>query len=199
VNLPIENELKFVVRLDDKLEEEAKQLGNCLKIRQGYIAEDRKTKITVRLREITYPSGQIKMFLQTKCKTFNFPKSVDKSTIIEVGTEIDTSDFNRLWKLATCKLTKSRYCIDVGTAKSKETWELDFFKTKNNLNYFILAEIELPEASDEWHYPMPKLIEGNVVYYVPWNDNRFSNRKLGNIKYATKLYNSVYIRNFVYD
>lgn len=191
--MPIENELKFVVRLDDKLEKEAKELGKCLLIEQGYIAEDRRTKIMLRLRKVTQPDGAVEHLMQMKCKAYKY------KGLIEVGTHIDEKDFHRLWKLAKGKLIKSRYCIETGLQADqsnnpdhevREKWELDFFKTEGK-NYFVLAEIELPEEQDDWRFPMPGLIEGNVVYSVPRNDTRFSNRKLGNVEYATRLYKSV--------
>lgn len=184
--MPIENELKFVIRLDDNIESEARKIGKLRKIEQGYIAEDKRSKITLRLRKVTEDDGAVRLLLQMKCKQ-------RRSGVIEIGTDIDQNDFDRLWERAKGRLVKHRYCIEAGTNDNgvKEVWELDFFKTRMNTNYFVLAEIEIPEAELTHKLAMPELISGHVVYPVPRDDTRFSNRKLGNIKYATRLYRSV--------
>ena len=114
--MPIENELKFVVRLDDKIENEAKKLGKCLQIEQGYIAEDKRTRVTVRLRKVIEPDGVVQHLMQVKCKAYSKQKG-----LIEVGTPIDEKDFQSLWRLAKGKLVKSRYCIETGSADGKHS------------------------------------------------------------------------------
>ncbi len=89
-----------------------------------------------------------------------------------------------MWKKCTGKLKKYRFHY--------EAWEIDFFLFPNlkkcDKFYFALAEIELDEGQPRpKDNEIPKLILEQVLHSVKLNDNKFSNKKLGNIKHAAKL------------
>jgi hypothetical protein len=120
---------------------------------------------------------------------------------IEVGTEIDERDFLDFWKKTKGRIRKSRYYYQTDTTDRfmdkhgqawKETWELDFFKKPDHNNYFVLAEIELPEGVTEPLFAVPELVRDNTVFQVPQGDSRFSNTRLGDRKYANRLYQSLF-------
>lgn len=182
--MPIEHEIKVVVRLDDELEYEAREMGRAIRIEQGYLTKE--NGISVRLRKtLESQSGISRYYLQNKCK-------VEQKRVIEIGTQISEDDFKLLWPAADNKITKTRYCIR-GEYNEEfsghEQWELDFFKDGNK-TYFIMAEIEFPESQKYPRSTMPDFIKKNVVYSVPRGDSRFSSRKLGNVRYAAELYRS---------
>lgn len=165
--MPIENERKIVLSPPfDNLEKKVSKLANkILFIEQGYVHIGKK--LSVRVRSI----------VNNNCKYQMTVKRTVKGQTIEIETEICKSDFNDLWSVAIAKLEKTRYIID--------DWEVDFLKI-NNTVYFAQAEIELPPNID---YPdkIPKIIQDNTLYNVKKGDNRFSNKKLGNIFYSNKI------------
>lgn len=52
-----------------------------------------------------------------------------------------------------------------------------------------IAEIELPENKKEPD-EIPEIIKKNLIYEVPLTDSRFSNKLLGDPKYAIELLKS---------
>ena len=163
--IPIEHERKFVLSPPFSILEKkvSKAADKVLFINQGYIYIDKK--LSVRIRSINDSKYQMTV------------KRTVKGQTIEIETDICFSDFSSLWGVAIVKLEKIRYLID--------DWEIDFFKN-NNENYFAQAEIELPPDVD---YPdkILKIIEKDILYSVKKGDNRFSNKKIGNVNYSNKI------------
>ena len=104
---------------------------------------------------------------------------------IEIEKKIDDRDGQDLWSVCVAKLKKDRYMIeDKGI-----TWELDFFRKGHHL-YFVLAEVELPEGASRPKI-VPDFLKDYVVYEVPLTDDRFSNKRLGDVDFATNLYQNI--------
>lgn len=109
------------------------------------------------------------------------------SRLIEIEKRINHQDFNDLWEIARCKLKKIRYNL---TVSPSEYWSIDFYKNAKNQTYFVLAEHEMPEGQTKPN-SIPSIIKSKIVYKVAQSDNRFTARKLANIKYAKKLYSKL--------
>jgi len=203
--MPVENELKIVLRNSEELENKVAKLGHCLKLEQGYL--NRKAKLTVRVRrQLESNNGKTHHFLQTKFKQEivaydRINKKVAKHPkTIEVSAPINQEDFEAFWEKAKGKLLKFRYLIKTSTTDQfkkedgsewQEIWEIDFFKTLDNETYFVMAEVEIPDGRKEPLFEVPDVIRDNAVYEVPQGDSRFSNTRLGKVKYATRLYDQL--------
>lgn len=212
--MPTENELKIVLsNVDSLIDKISEAAEHALVIRQGYM--HRKSKLTVRVREQTElaDNAVASYFLQTKLK---LNKSVDFAKFLEIGNiqrtspgrvieiskEIDKRDFLDFWEKSKGRLSKCRYILYAGTSDGhkdhhgnpwKEIWEVDFIKnTATDQTYMVIAECELPENVQEPLFPIPDIIKDHTVFRVPLRDSRFSNSRLGNIKYARRLYKSLF-------
>ena len=142
-------------------------------IKQGYLAFSKG--MTTRIRCITTLKKE-RWYLTFKQKINN--------RVIEIEKKIDSRDGHDLWDVCVGKLKKNRYAID----NKGIMWEVDFFK-KENL-YFILAEVELEEGAPR-PKKLPNFLKDHILYEVPLTDNRFSNTNLGDIDFATNLYNEL--------
>ncbi len=172
--MPTENERKFALHCNDPDQE-----LNILKgeygysiISQGYLVRDKHLTCRVRhLERDTYTTfGSNEWSLTVK-------RDIG-SRVIEIETSIDKRDFDDLWAVSKGKLSKTRVYID--------DWEVDFFLDDQCKVYFVLAECEMPEGKE---YPdeLIPFVKDHLLYEVPRGDARFSNRKLGKVKYASKL------------
>lgn len=108
---------------------------------------------------------------------------------IEIECKVDPRDGEDLWEVCEGKIKKDRYAW--GSLSQK--WSVDFLREQGTGEvYFCLAEVELPESSPPPSPEMiPEIIRPFILYEVPLTDDRFSNKKLGDVEYARKLYNSV--------
>jgi CYTH domain-containing protein len=97
---------------------------------------------------------------------------------IEIETAVSEDDFRKLWLVGFGRVNKMRYLY--------QGWEVDFFKDKKKVTYLAVAEIELP-PNKEWPDSVPKLVQDNIIYTVPIDDKRFSNKKLSNMDYTRAL------------
>jgi CYTH domain-containing protein len=170
--MPIENERKFVMLESEAVEEDiAVNAEQTLHIEQKYLAMDKGLSVRVRscMNEgITSYRMTVKKDVGGQC--------------IEIETPISEEDFTKLWPTGHNKVTKIRYLY--------KGWEIDFFKRPTGHNYLAVAEIEMLP----WQKApaiIPALISDYIIYTVSHNDGRFSNKKLGNIKYATQLLDEV--------
>lgn len=170
--MPIENERKIILR-PDVSETIFSEVANSLEIiEQSYLMCGKKQSARIRKTLISYPASN-----QSDLKfSFTFKQDVGKKTV-EIETPIDISDYNLLSREASLVVNKNRYRIN--------DWEIDFFK-KNNIIYFVQAEIELPDGIKKPKEIHP-LVQENLIYIVKRGDGRFSNKKLGDIFYAKKL------------
>ena len=141
-------------------------------IKQGYLAFGKGT--TTRIRCINGEKKE-KWYLTFKHKV--------SCRIIEIENKIDDRDGQDLWNDCVGKLTKDRYTFELESG----TWELDFFKKVGHL-YFILVEVELKEGARRPKSLPFFLKKKHVLYEVPLIDDRFSNKRLGDAEYASKLY-----------
>lgn len=141
-------------------------------ISQGYLIATRG--ITVRVRKLVRRNSKKTDYCFTlKVTTGGRPIEVEKS--------LDKRDFEDLWNIALNRLEKVRYII-----KDENTWEIDFFKDYKENTYMAIAEVELPEDQYE-PYHIPELVQNNLLYTVPLTDTRFSNKLLGDARYASQL------------
>lgn len=167
--MPVENERKFVLKLDTSEKDFAKLASRIDEIEQIYLVfgEGR----SVRIRKTSCGT----------CRTYEmtFKQDVDGKTV-EIETKIDKKDYDLLSKGALLKLCKTRYKI--------KNWDVDFFK--DGSIYFVQAEIEMPE-NQENPDAVPDFIKNNLVYTVKKDDRRFSSKKLGDVKYARRLMDSL--------
>lgn len=167
--MPTENERKYVLN-KNCLEEVKKISSACYDISQGYLIATRG--ITVRVRR----------FISNKKQEHYFTLKVTTAgRTIEIEKKIDSRDFEDLWNIALNKLEKVRYVV-----KSKEVWEIDFFKDYKDEIYMAVAEVEIPEDEYEPTF-LPDIIQKNLFYTVPLTDTRFSNKLLGDARYASQL------------
>lgn len=173
--MPIENERKYVI---DETSESlfAQHAEKTLHIDQKYLAINKG--FSTRVRSIN------------NCRFILTVKQDVQGMVgqLEIETEISKEDFDILWKTAYRVISKIRYIY--------KGWEVDFFKTEQGKNYIAVAEIELPPKV-KWPENIPQIIKENIIYVVPIEDKRFSNKKIGNIKYASKLLD--HVRHHAYE
>lgn len=174
--MPTENERKYI--LNDKCELTVNELStDQFNISQGYLIATRG--ITVRVRKsIKKSNGAVQYVFALKVNT--------NGRCIEVEKNLDKRDFDDLWAIALNKLEKIRYVFKHG----KNTWELDFFKDYRGETYMAVAEVELPEDQMEPD-TVPDVVKKNTIYKVGLTDTRFSNKLLGDARYAAELLNEI--------
>jgi len=174
--MPTENERKYVLR------SECESLVNELSteqydIAQGYLIATRG--ITVRVRKQKKRSNGAESYV--------FALKVNTNgRCIEVENNLDKRDFDDLWAIALNQLEKVRYIV----RHNKSSWELDFFKDYRGQTYMAVAEIELPEDQMDPD-SIPDVVKKNMIFKVPLTDTRFSNKLLGNARYAAELINEI--------
>ena len=168
--MPIENERKFILLDDDKLEAQlALDPGVARSVlRQAYLDAS-----GVRIRAIK-KGGAIH-------HVFTYKRPVD-GQIVEIETGISPIDFERLWKLRRETLSKVRYSWEEG----RFHWDVDFFKTEAGKTYFALAEVEMPE--EETVPPAaPARLQKHVLGLAPFGDPRFTSKRLADQAHAERL------------
>lgn len=150
-----------------------------LEISQGYLIATRG--ITVRVRKSARKNGKSEYYFTLKVNT--------AGRVIEIEKNLDKRDFTDLWGIALNKLEKIRYIVKYAGSN----WELDFFKDYRGETYMAVAEIELPEDQLEPN-SLPEIVKQNLIYKVPLTDARFSNKLLGDARYAAELLQEI-LRN----
>lgn len=177
--MPTENERKYL--LDAGCESTVKKIcTDQFDISQGYLIATRG--ITVRVRKSARKSnGKSEYYFTLKVNT--------AGRVIEIEKNLDERDFTDLWAIALNKLEKVRYIVKYGG----NSWELDFFKDYRGETYMAVAEIELPEDQLEPN-SLPEIVKQNLIYKVPLTDARFSNKLLGDARYAAELLQEI-LRN----
>jgi CYTH domain-containing protein len=174
--MPTEHELKFVLDVDcEKVI--AKESTRTKTLSQGYLCLSKG--MAVRVRE-TVDGTDIKYEMCVKTR-------VKSGRCVEVETPIDIRDFNDLWEITVNRVEKVRYII--GT-KKKEIWEVDFFKDHHQKTYFAMAEHEMPE-NQLTPNNMPSIIRKHLIFEVPLLDDRFSSKRLADVKHAKKLLSTI--------
>lgn len=169
--MPIENERKFVLQDDGgDLERTLRQTAGVTSsfLRQAYLDAS-----GLRIRSIEGDG--------TTRHIFSYKRSVDDQ-MVEIETEISAIDFERLWKIRRETLQKARY----SWADGRYHWDVDFFRTEDQRTYFVLAEVEMPEA-DTVPPPPPALLAPHVLLLAPRNDPRFTSKRLSDRDHAERL------------
>lgn len=182
--MPTENERKYVIRMEaeDLMDDLAHQI---YEISQGYLIATRG--ITVRVRKLIPLLGSKKFpeyYFTMKASTPTVGPSPTR--VVEIENKLDQRDFQDLWNIALNKLEKNRYVVKHG----KQIWECDFFKDYQGKRYMAVAEAELPEGQLE-PTEIPPFIKDNLLYRVALTDGRFSNKLLGDPRYATDLLSEI--------
>jgi len=131
--MPIENERKFVLLDDGRLEQQLAHVPGVTKsfLRQAYLDVS-----GMRIRSLE-ADGR-------KRYVFTYKREVD-GQVVEIETEISPVDFERLWSQRRETLQKMRYSWTDGPFH----WDVDFFKADDNRTYFTQAEVEMPEDQTE--------------------------------------------------
>ncbi len=168
--MPIENERKFVLENDGKLE---LLLAQAPGVTRGLIVQAYLESPGVRLRVVELAGRRHHIF--------GFKRPVDGTTV-EIETYISEDDFRRLWKLRTETLQKVRYSWPDG----RFGWDLDFFKATDGSTYFAMAEVEMPEI-DQVPPPLPPRLAPHVIFAAPFGDPRFTSKRLANRQFAENL------------
>lgn len=179
--MPTEYEFKYAVHLDLLKEYPEERLrimcDKHLIIEQGYLAFSKGMSCRVRC---TKEYGKPKWHLTFKQKASN--------RVVEIEKKIDERDGEDLWQVAVGKLKKDRYVFDQHGIK----WELDILK-HDGLVYFIIAEVELMEGTSR-PKEMPTFLQPFSLYEVPLDDDRFSNKRLGDVNYARELHSRLMLK-----
>lgn len=134
------------------------------------------SKIATRVRKLVNKSNNSENYVFTLKVSTN-------GRCVEIEKNIDKRDFDDLWAIALNKLEKIRYVI----SHEKMNWEIDFFKNCNGETYLAVAEIELPENGTNEPESLLNLVKENLLFEVPLNDTRFSNKLLGDASYVVKV------------
>jgi CYTH domain-containing protein len=178
--MPIENERKFVLDEDGRLEPTLAEAPGVTKSRlaQGYLDSP-----GVRIRSIE-TAGQLRHVL-------TFKQLVD-GRMVEIEAAIDAADFERLWTVARETLGKTRYSWDDG----RFHWDIDFFKTPDGRTYFALAEVEMPEH-EQLPPEVPACLARHLVGPAPPGDPRFTSKRLARQTHAEQLMAEIRARGAV--
>jgi CYTH domain-containing protein len=168
--MPIENERKFVLEDDGKLEAVLAQTPGvtCSLLRQAYLDVS-----GLRIRAVEADG--------TKRHVFTYKREVD-GQVVEIETDISAADFDRLWSQRCETLQKVRCSWDDG----RFHWDVDFFKTDEGRTYFAQAEVEMPEQDKE-PPPLPPLLAGRLLALAPAGDPRFASKRLADRAHAERL------------
>lgn len=148
-------------------------------ISQGYLIATRGITVRVRKSVPVYANG-------SKGGYYFTMKVNTGGRCVEVENKLDKRDFDDLWNISLNKLEKIRYDVKNG----KHLWECDFFKDYRGETYMAIAEVELPEGQMEPDNT-PAFIKDNLLYRVALTDTRFSNKLLGDARYAADLLNEI--------
>lgn len=169
--MPIENERKLVLRDPDGALERALAAAcppwTRRAIRQAYLDAP-----GLRIRRFESAEGIEYIF------SFKRPVNGD---MVEIETAMSAVDFERLWTLRRETLEKVRFHLGAGDCG----WDVDFFKT-DDVTYFALAEVEMPEGRID-PPPPPAILAPAIVLLVPRGDERFASKKLADPVYAAQL------------
>jgi CYTH domain-containing protein len=164
--MPIENEYKYVLRYDHDLPE-ATGAYACV-IQQGYLSSETR----IRLIEMPGKKGA------NRVGFFTFKRNTPDG-LVEIETELDPLDFDRLWPSTHNRLEKVRFSFNEGAVR----WDVDLFGSHDE-PYFVLAEAEVPEGE-----PEPIICERLAGWLIKpvGKDPAFTSYKLADEAYARNL------------
>jgi len=115
---------------------------------------------------------------------------------IEIEQVISSRDGMDLWEIAVSKLKKVRHYVENEDRRDNTVWEIDLFYNHNVGDlYFAMAELELPEGSPPPE-ELPDFLQKFLLFKVPLTDDRFLNKRLGDMGYAKNLYKEIRGTNY---
>jgi CYTH domain-containing protein len=185
--MPTEHEYKYLLSLDVDNEELQKLCSGYSEIQQGYLAVSDDMNLRVR-HSMYYPEGEGVWVLTFKQKIMGRQ--------IEVEQELELRDGMDLWEVSTRKLKKVRFLF----ADGRIVWELDLFfgpDPRSEIHfhtkvYFAMMEVEVNEGAPRPDLPKSlEFLKKHILYEVPLTDDRFSNKNLGDVSFATDLYQQI--------
>ncbi len=168
--MPIENERKFVLDDDGKLEARLAEMPGV-------------TRTVVQQAYLDAPGLRIRSIETSAKRThiFTYKREIDRK-VVEIETEIAASDFDRLWSQRRESLRKTRYSWPDGHFH----WDVDFFKTADGRTYFAMAEVEMPE-NDVAPPPLSARLASHFLADTPHRDPRFTSKRLSDPVFAAEL------------
>ena len=168
--MPIENERKFVLDDDGKLEARLAQVPGVTRslLRQAYLDAP-----GLRIRSVE-SDGR-------RAHVFTYKREI-AGQVVEIETDIAVSDFDRLWTQRRESLRKTRYSWPDG----RFHWDVDFFKDEDGRTYFAMAEVEMPE-NDTTPPPLSSRLASHFLAEAPHRDPRFTSKRLADPAFAGKL------------
>ena len=175
--MPIEREFKYVLDHRVNLEQKLIELGaQGVEIKQGYLSKGG------RIRSKAYPEGHALAGTTQYIFTYKHKLS-NQPGCLEIEQDITPSDFALAWSEADHVIDKVRYVVECNNAF---VWEIDIFK-HGEKTFFALAECEVHEGQDR-PVELHEFVKAHLILAVAETDNRFQNRKLADVKRATKLF-----------
>ncbi len=168
--MPIENERKFVLVNDGRLEP---RLAQAPGVTRGLIVQAYLESPGVRLRVVELDGRRHHIF--------SYKRPIEGKTV-EIETYVGEEDFRRLWTLRKETLQKVRYSWPDG----RFGWDVDFFKAIDGSTYFAMAEVEMPDG-DVQPPPLPPRLAPHAIFAVPNGDPRFSSKRLASRQHAEAL------------
>jgi len=165
--LPVENERKFVLSKDASTA--AFEGWARSELRQAYLEDGPRIRDADGARTFTY-----KRWIAAA------------QELVEVETEISHEDFDMLWSERAAALDKTRYAKTLPSGD----WVVDFMRDGAGEVFFVLAEVELPRGVAA-PSSIPSEVAALVIHAVDAADNRFTNKRLTDIAYATALYREI--------
>lgn len=163
----VENELKYVIRWNEQLENDLKSKYGFSDIEQAYLND--RTRLR---RKSSFKHEQF---------IFTFKQRIHHGRNIEIETAISADDYYELIKFSTERLLKKR----VSVRQDDVQWDIDFPQWPTG-KHFILAEAEMPAVMDDPPYILEEL-RPHLVYAVPRHDGRFTSRRMINENHVIDL------------
>lgn len=171
--MAIENELKYVLYVDEAFEKQLKALSGE-PYEQQHIAQD-YINLDTRIRHFTSDC-------QSEHYIFSFKKRLKNGESFELEKPISKEEYEMLLPMSVTSLVKDRIKIQDGDMH----WDIDLYKNAlTGKTYFALAEVEMPEGQLHPDRILP-LLRKNIILKVDRDDKRFTARKLADEKYAKK-------------
>lgn len=177
--MPTEHEYKYLLSLDVAREDLQGCSGMIGEFRQGYLAVSDDMNLRVRHSLMPYGESWILTFKQ------KIP-----GRQIEIEQTLETRDALDLWEISTRKLKKIRHFFEDIVCDQRTVWELDLFYGPDL--YFAMMEVEVDEGAPRPDLPKSlEFLKKHILYEVPLTDDRFSNKNLGDVAFATDLYQQI--------
>jgi CYTH domain-containing protein len=164
--MPIENEVKFLLKPNQALEAKVRNKIPGQLIRQGYLSNG------TRIRETVADERKVRHEFTHKEET--------AEGLVEIETEIGDTDFRRLWENTTNRLIKYRCKLKTDLAN----WDLDFLGGLDD-PYIVLIEAEMPEEETN-PGPLPIELSG-CDFLAVGKDPRFLNWRLADKGFAQEV------------